>query len=274
MNTSPDSPIGLLDSGVGGLSVLRELRTLLPAEHLIYVGDQGHLPYGPRPRDEIRSFVDGITQFLLSRDIKLLVIPCNAANAAALHDVRARYPALPVVGMEPAIKPAATNTRTGIIGVITTRATFQGELFASVIDRFAQDVRVVTQVCPEFVLLAEAGVPDTLDSRHTVAQSLAPLKTAGIDQLVLGCTHFTFLTPLLQDELSTAVHIVDPAPAVARQVRRVLTDRALLRPDSDAGHVEYLTTGDANRFRWQITTLLGDPMPRVMQAAWIDGRLT
>jgi glutamate racemase len=232
----------MLDSGVGGLSVLREVRALLPSEGILYLADQAHLPYGPRQAEEIRGFVEGISRFLLERDCKLLVIACNAANAAALHYLRGVFPDLPIVGMEPAIKPAAAATRTGVIGVITTQATFQGELFASVIDRFAQGIQVETQVCPELVMLAEAGVPDTPDSRAAVARCLEPLQR------------------LFADTLGPAVTIVDPAPAVARQVHRVLESRDALAVPSAAspGAVTYYTTGDAAPFERVIHTLLGD----------------
>lgn len=261
-------PIGLLDSGVGGLSVLRDVRRLLPAEHLVYVGDQAHLPYGTRTRDELRGFVVEITRFLLRQGIKMLVIPCNSANAAALHHLRATFPDLPIVGMEPAIKPAAENTKTGVIGVITTQATFQGELFASVLDRFAQGVRVETQVCPDLVLLAEAGAPHTPEAHQTVADYVAPLQAAGIDQLVLGCTHFPFLENHLRVALGPGVQIVDPGPAVARQTRRVLSERGLETPRQEAGHITYFTSGNPDQFRAALRALLfedGDVRPAVWE---------
>ncbi len=224
----PDArPIGVLDSGVGGLSVLRQLRHLLPSKSFLYYADEAHLPYGPRSRDEIRGFVFSIADYLIQRHCKMIVVACNAANAAALHPLRAAYPALPIVGMEPAIKPAVEATHSGVIGVITTRASYQSELFASVLDRFAQTVQVETQVCPELVLLVERGIPDTPETRAIVANYLKPLRDAGIDQLVLGCTHFPFLTDMIRDYLGDQVGIIDPAPAVARQVKRVL-DRATI----------------------------------------------
>ncbi len=266
-------PIGMLDSGVGGLSVLSEVRRLLPRESVIYVGDQGHLPYGPRQRSEIRGFVEAITRFLLTHACKLLVIPCNAANAAALHHLRGLFPELPIVGMEPAIKPAALHTKTGVIGVITTQATFQGELFASVIDRFAQGIRVETQVCPDLVLLAEQGAPNTPEAQAIVASYLAPLKAAGIDQLVLGCTHFPFLNEHIHAYLGSAVTIVDPGPAVARQTQRVLTERGLLSTDDTLGTVTYITTSDVNRFRQVLKMLIGDGDSAVFQGHWVNGQL-
>jgi glutamate racemase len=277
-------PIGMLDSGIGGLSVLREVRRLLPAESIIYVADQGHLPYGPRPREALRGFVEGISRWLHGQGCKLLVMACNAANAAALQHVREALPTWPIVGMEPAIKPAAERTQTGVIGVITTKATFQGELFASVIDRFAQAVRVETQVCPEFVTLVEQESPSPDDIQRVVAHYLAPLKAAGIDQLVLGCTHFPFLTPYLQAYLGAHVGIIDPAPAVARQVERVLRQHSLLNAapphgsehgseqGSEQGRVAYHTTGDPAHAQRLIARLVGDTRP-VVGLRWCDGTL-
>jgi glutamate racemase len=265
-------PIGMLDSGVGGLSVLREVRTLLPAEHVIYVADQGHLPYGPRPREELRGFVEAIARYLIERGCKLLVIPCNAANAAALHYLRDLFPLWPIVGMEPAIKPAAEHTKTGVIGVITTKATFQGELFASVIDRFAQNVQVETQVCPDFVTVVERGMPDPDETREIVAGYLAPLKAANIDALVIGCTHFPFLNPYLQEYLGDGVAIIDPAPAVARQVKRVLTERGLINASSTHGTTEYITTADPDHMRFLVDKLIAEKAT-AKQGQWIDGRL-
>jgi glutamate racemase len=260
------APIGLLDSGVGGLSVLRELRRELPHESFIYYADQAHLPYGPRSITEIRGFVTHIADFLLQRGCKMIVIPCNAANAAALHHLRNQYPDVSIVGMEPAIKPAAQNTLTGIIGVITTQATYQGELFASVIDRFAQGIRVETQVCPELVLLAEQGVPDTPAARAVLAAYLEPLHQAGIDQLVLGCTHFPFFRQQIRDFLGDGVGIIDPGPAVARQTNRVLIEHDLESPSDAVSTTTYYTSGDPNAFRAVITHLIGDLDPCVQPA--------
>jgi glutamate racemase len=271
MNDRSDPrPIGMLDSGVGGLSVLREVRRLLPAESILYVADQGHLPYGPRQRDEIRGFVSGIARFLIEENCKLIVVACNAANAAALHDLRQMYPDIPIVGMEPAIKPAAEHTQSGVIGVITTKATFQSELFSSVIDRFAQGVRVETQVCPELVILVEQGAHDTSQSRAIIANYLEPLKAAHIDQLVLGCTHFPFLGKQLQAELGPGVTIIDPAPAVARQVGRVLEQHHLANAPTAISSVRYITSGDPERLRGLLASLLGERQTDIRAARW-DG---
>jgi glutamate racemase len=253
-------PIGLLDSGVGGLSVLREVRRLLPNERLCYAADQAHLPYGARTVGEIRQYVEQIVRFLLQQDCKLIVIACNAANTAALHHMRRLFPDVPIVGMEPAVKPAAERTRSGVIGVLTTQVTAQGALYANVMTRFAQGVRVITQVCPQLVRLVEEGAPEDDAARQLVAECVAPLQAAGADQIVLGCTHFPFLMPHLRAALGTAAAIVDPAPAVARQVQRVLAARCALNESAAQGDVRYFTSGAPEQFSRVAAQLLGTPI--------------
>jgi glutamate racemase len=264
-------PIGMLDSGVGGLSILREVRHQMPGEDVLFFADQGHVPYGPRPLEEIRQFARGITQFLLDRQVKAIVVACNAASAAALHHLRETFPGIPFVGMEPAVKPAAENTRSGTIGVITTKATYQGELFASVIDRYANGVSVVTQVCPDFVTLVEAGLHDTDTARGTARQYLAPLLEAGIDQLVLGCTHFPFLTPVLQEVVGPDVTIVDPSGAVARQTERIISRQR--NASTHAGRVTYYTSSRRDRFLELAARLMNEPVQpeQVVAVRWEDG---
>ncbi len=253
-------PIGLLDSGVGGLSVLREVRRLLPGERLCYAADQANLPYGTRPVDELRQLVERIVRFLIAQDCKLIVIACNAANASALHYLRAQFPNLPIVGMEPAVKPAAEHTRSGVIGVLTTQTTAQGALYANVLARFAGGLRVITQVCPQLVWLVERGAPEDESARQMVAECLAPLQAAAADQLVLACTHFPFLIRHMQAVLGQAVHIVDPAPAVARQVRRVLEMRDALNSALSEGEAFFFTSGAPEQFSRVASRLLGAPI--------------
>jgi glutamate racemase len=269
-------PVGILDSGVGGLSILREMRAQHPAEHLLFVADQAHVPYGPRTIDEVRAFTFEIARFLIAQGVKLIVVACNTASAAALYPLRERFPAMPFVGMEPAVKPAARDTQNGVIGVIATQATFQGELYASVVGRFAQDVRVETQACPEFVQLAEAGDTDSPTARAAIRRDLAPLLAAGIDQLVLGCTHFPFLKDAIQDEIGPDVTLVDPSPAVARQAGRVLDAHHLRNTSADSGHVTYLTSGDPVAFRRVLGALLGVDLAEsadIGALRWQDGAL-
>ncbi len=261
-------PIALFDSGVGGLSILREVRRQLPEEDVLYFADQGHVPYGPRPVEEIRHFARGITRFFLDRGAKAVVVACNAASAASLHDLRRTFPDIPFVGMEPAVKPAAYNTRSGAIGVITTKATYQGELFASVVSRYATGVSVVTQVCPDFVTLVEEGQLDTPAVRDAARVYLQPLLEAGIDQLVLGCTHFPFLKPVLREMLGPEVEIVDPSPAIARQAGRVTADRR--NAVGRMGRVVYFTSGDPATFHRLASRLMDEPVapPQVRAVRW------
>jgi glutamate racemase len=260
----------MFDSGVGGLSILREVRRDYPHEDILYFADQGHVPYGPRPLTQIRGFVRGISRFFLKRGVKAIVIPCNAASAAGLHHAREVFPDTPFVGMEPAIKPAAERTQKGVIGVITTKATYQGELFASVVDRYAKDIQVVTQVCPEFVWLVEAGQFDGDEVRALAQGYLAPLCEAGIDKLVIGCTHFPFLTPVLQDILGPRVEIIDPGPAIARQTGRVIAN--MIHSDDHAGRVSYFTSGDVAEFLRVARMLIQEPIEasQVCHVDWLD----
>jgi glutamate racemase len=246
--------IGVFDSGVGGLSVWREIVRELPDVPTLYVADQAHVPYGPRPLEEVRRFAEGITRFLLAQGATVVVLACNTASAAALRHLRAVFPQVPFVGMEPAVKPAVQRTRNGRVGVIATPATFQGELFASLLERFARDVRVIPQVCPGLVEAVEDGALDAPETEALLRTCLTPLLEAGIDELVLGCTHYPFLQPLMERIVGPGVEIVDPAPAVARQVRRVLENcSAGYQP----ARPTFYTTGDPARFASALERLVG-----------------
>lgn len=265
-------PIALFDSGVGGLSILKEVRQRLPNEDILYLADQGHVPYGSRPLAEIQSFVQGIAEFLIERNAKVIVIACNAASAAGLHAVRQVFAEIPFVGMEPAVKPAAEHTQRGVIGVITTRATFQGELFASTVDRFANGIQVVTQVCPEFVMLVEAGKLDGPEVEQVAREYLGPLLEAKIDELVLGCTHFPFLAPVLQRIVGEQVEIIDPGPAIARQTERVIAGHRNV--PKHTGRVTYFTSGDPVIFLELIRRLTSEVpgKQQVVGIRWVNGK--
>ncbi len=224
--------IGVFDSGVGGLSVLRALRRQLPALPALYLADQGHVPYGPRPLLEVRAFAEGITRFLLARGAGVIVVACNAASAAALAHLRQAFPEIPFVGMEPAVKPAAEQTRSGVVGVLATPATFQGALYASVVERFAHGVTLLQDTCPGLVQRIESGDLSGPQTRAILERALQPMLARGIDKVVLGCTHYPFVIPLIEEIAGPTVQVIDPAPAVARQVERVL--RAQGRPAPSA----------------------------------------
>jgi glutamate racemase len=256
------SCVGVFDSGVGGLSVVREIMAQQPAHPIIYLADQAHVPYGQRDLAEIRRLAGEVTRFLLAEGARVIVVACNTASAAALHGLRRDFPDVPFVGMEPAVKPAAERTRTGHVGVVATAATFQGELFASLLDRYAGHVVVHTQVCPELVPLVEAGELDSPRARRAVQRYLAPLLAAGIDQLVLGCTHYPFLRPLIEEVAGPGVTVIDPAPAVARQVGRVLAQHGWLGSENWVGAEtilphRFFTSGDSVRFQAAVCSLLG-----------------
>lgn len=250
--------IGLFDSGVGGLSVWREVTAQLPDESTVYFADQVHIPYGPRPMGEIRAFSEAITRFLLSLGCRIIVVACNTASAAALAHLRATFPAIPFVGMEPAVKPAAQGTHTGKVGVMATPATFQGELFASVVERFANGVQLVNQVCPGLVEQVEAGRLDTPDTEAMLRQYLTPMMQAGVDTIVLACTHYPFLAPAIRRMVGPGVQVIDPAPAIARQVRRVMEQPGLLASDRAKGAFQvFYTTGDVTALTGALEHLVG-----------------
>ncbi|WP_242466302.1 glutamate racemase [Chromatium okenii] len=240
----PHHPLGVFDSGVGGLSVLRDIRRELPHEHLLYVADSGHAPYGDKPTAMIVARSVAVTEFLLNQGVKAIVIACNTATGAAARLLRQRY-AVPIIGLEPAVKPALAHTRSGVIGVMATRQTLASAKFATLIAKFAhQPVRIVPQPCPGLVEQVEAGDLDSAVTRRLVAELLAPLLDAGADTLVLGCTHYPHLTPLIAELVGTNVTILDSGAAVARQVRRRLTETALLAPPSQIGQEWFWTSGE------------------------------
>ncbi|SFG76035.1 glutamate racemase [Pseudomonas sp. NFACC45] len=223
-----EAPVGVFDSGVGGLSVLGEIRRLLPNESLLYVADCGHIPYGEKTPEFIRQRCAIIADFLHHQGAKALVVACNTATVAGVADLRRDYPHWPIVGMEPAVKPAAAATRSGIVGVLATTGTLQSAKFAALLDRFATDVRVITQPCPGLVELIEAGDLDSPALRQLLLGYVEPLLAAGCDTLILGCTHYPFLRPLLKQMVPAHISLIDTGAAVARQLQRLLAERGLL----------------------------------------------
>lgn len=262
--------IGIFDSGVGGLSVLREIARQLPGFDLLYLADTAHVPYGERAMSEIQAFSEAITTFLIGRGAAVIVVACNTASAAALYTLREHFD-LPFVGMEPAVKPAAERSASQHVGVIATQATFQGELFARLVERFARDTTVHTQVCPGLVERVEAGLADDAGTEELLCQYLEPMLDAGIDSLVLGCTHYPFLRPALDRVVGPEVAILDPAPAVARQTGRVLRELGLA-PGPGASQVTYYTSGDPVAFATSAQRLVGILGP-AWPVSWCAGKV-
>jgi glutamate racemase len=263
------SPIGIFDSGVGGLSVLRAVRAQMPEESVIYFGDQGHIPYGPRPMEQIRSFSETITNFLLERDAKIIVVACNTASAAALKYLRGKFPAVQFVGMEPAVKPAAETTQTGRVGVLATPATFQGALYASVVERFANGVELLQNTCPGLVQQIEGGNLDGPETRKILEDALLPMLAKNIDTVVLGCTHYPFVIPLIQEIVGEKVRVIDPAPSVARQVKRLLEAGGMRNDPSARGDVRFYTSGDPSALKSLLPVLLGED-GKVVRVKWLN----
>lgn len=265
MKSSASFPIGVFDSGVGGLSILRQIQALLPNESLVYVADQFHVPYGSRSISEVRQFSLAVSQFLMAKNVKLVVVACNTASAAALSFLRQQFPQFPFVGMEPAVKPAAQRTKTGKVGVLATEGTFASERYADLMARFAQNVEVFEDPCLGLVDLIEHG---QLNETEKLLQAIiSPMMASNVDTLVLGCTHYPFVIPVLEKLVETAVSIIDPAPAVARQVKRVLGHNDLLATNSSDANVDLITTGTAELFRQQVQQLLGYEQ-EVKTAVW------
>ncbi len=252
------APLAVFDSGVGGLSVLREIRRFLPHEPVIYLADQAHVPYGERSLNEVRAFSEKIVSFLLTQGAKLIVVACNTASAAALHTLRQSFPLVPFVGMEPAIKLAAKTTCSGVVGVLATPATFQGDLYNSVVERFARDVTVLQHTCPGLVDQIEKGELESPHTRAILEEALLPMVSQGIDTVVLGCTHYPFVIPLIQEIIGPGVQVIDPAPAIARQVSRVLQSHGIANPGAQTGGLRIQTTGDPKSLEAILSKMLGE----------------
>lgn len=243
------APIGIFDSGIGGLSVLRHIRACLPDEDLLYFADSGYAPYGGRNEDEIVARSLAIAEFLLQHQAKALVVACNTATAAAIKALRERYPLLPVVGVEPGLKPAAALTKTGVVGVLATQRTLDSTKFSLLREQIAANtgIRFLPQPCVGLADQIEKGEVHSPATALLVRRYVEPLLAQGADTLVLGCTHYPFVQPLIQEATirlaAVPVAIVDTGEPVARQLVRLLTERGLLRQQASSGAITGFTTG-------------------------------
>ena len=248
---SNNAPIGVYDSGLGGLTVWREVRRALPAESLVYLGDGKNCPYGSRPRPQVERLADEAVASLVAEGCKLVVVACNTATAAAIDFLREKYAPMPIVGMEPAVKPACLATRSGVVGVLATERSLDGDLFRRTAARYGSGIEVLTYPGTGFVELVEGDREDTPEAEATVRAAVEPMLARGADQIVLGCTHYPFLTPVMERIVGgRGVAIVDPSPAVARRVGQLL-DRDGLRASADNRPVFTFHTfaGEAYRLR-------------------------
>lgn len=254
-----DRPLGAFDSGVGGVSIVAEIRHLLPTEDVIFLADSAHCPYGPRSEAEIRALSHAIVDDLVGRGAKLIVVACNTASVASLAYLRSRFE-VPFVGIVPAVKPAAERTVSKRVGVIATDTTLRGRIFDELIERFASDIVVLRQVCPGLVELAEEGISDGPDAESVLRSCLEPLMAERIDTLVLGCTHYVYFRPLIQRIVGDRVTVIDTGMPVARQVSRLLDKHDLRASGGVPGELKLLTTSDAQRFDRIIELLTGEPV--------------
>jgi glutamate racemase len=257
--TTREQPIGVFDSGVGGVSVLREIRRELPAEDLIYLADSAYTPYGDRPAAVITERSIAMVTLLEREGVKAVVVACNTATGIAVDALRARF-TLPIVAIEPAVKPAAARTRSGVVGVLATTQTLASERFSRLVDTHAAGVRVVTQPSPGLVERVEAGELTTTATRSLVERYVRPLLDSGADTIVLGCTHYPFLGAVIQEVAGSSVVVIDPAVAVARELRRRLEASDRLAPDTHIGRERFWTTGPPEQSQTVIAQLWGQPL--------------
>ncbi len=219
--------IGVMDSGVGGLSVLQHIHRLLPHEHLSYVADSQYAPYGSLSPEKITERCFTIADFLIAQDAKALVVACNTATAASIQLMREKY-ALPIIGMEPAVKPAALASQNGIIGVLATVGTLKSAQFAALLTNYGQDIQVHTQGCEGLVECVERGEINAASTKAFITKYCAPLLDAGADTIVLGCTHYPFLRELIQEVVGANVSVIDTGEAVAKHLQATLKAQSLL----------------------------------------------
>ena len=268
--SSEKAPVGVFDSGVGGLSVLRHIHTLLPDESLLYAADSLYAPYGNKPADFIRERAFWLSEFLLARGAKALVVACNTATAAAVSAMRQRYD-LPIIGMEPAVKPAAAASRSGVVGVLATSGTLKSAQFAALLESYGQHVQVVTQACHGLVECIERGELHAESTKLLLQGYLRPLLDAGADTIVLGCTHYPFVRDLIEtsiEELAASGHIkkdiakemvlIDTGAAVARHLKHRLEEAGLRASSSKAGSVGFWSNSPLMDAQQVISQLWGE----------------
>jgi glutamate racemase len=251
-----DAPIGVFDSGVGGISVLQHIHALLPHEQLLYVADSRYAPYGNKTPQEIQSRCFEIADFLIANGVKAIVVACNTATAAAIDMMREKY-SLPIIGMEPAVKPAAEASKNGVIGVLATVGTLKSAQFAGLLESYGRNVKVVTQGCIGLVECIERGELSTDNTFDLLKQYCQPLLDEGADTIVLGCTHYPFVKPLIQQIVGKNVTLIDTGAAVAKHLQKRLATLDLLTQQHQAGSVRFWTNSQAADAKQVIEALWG-----------------
>lgn len=255
--------IGIFDSGIGGLSVFREVRKVLPEQSYIYFSDNAHCPYGEKSKEYIIDRARAITRELIERGARIIIVACNTATAAAISTLREEFP-VKFIGMEPAIKPAAAVTKTGVVGVLATAGTLKASKYIDTREKWAQDIKVVEHIGEGFVELVESGRTSGPEVEQTVGSSLFPLLEAGADTIVLGCTHYPFLSEAIKKVAAAYhadgnldFHLIDPAPAVARHLLEVMVAEGIPTVSPEGFGISLLSSGDISRLIQAYNGLLG-----------------
>ena len=256
-NQNNNQPIGVFDSGVGGISVLKHMHALLPHEDLIYLADSKYAPYGNKTADEIIARCRYLTQLCLQKNVKAIVVACNTATAAAIDTLRAEYK-VPFIGMEPAVKPAAAASKNGIIGVLATVGTLKSAQFAGLLEAYGRDVKVVTQAGTGLVESVERGILNGFEMANLLQTHLKPLLDAGADTIVLGCTHYPLLADAIRDIVGEKITLIDTGAAVAKQLQRQLSENNLLNLNDKTGEVKFWTNSEAENSQQVIMKLWGE----------------
>jgi glutamate racemase len=243
-SSSNNQAIGVMDSGVGGISVLKHIHALLPHENLFYVADSKYAPYGNKTPAEITARCMILADFLMSKNVKALVVACNTATAAAIDELRETFD-IPIIGMEPAVKPAAEASKNGVIGVLATVGTLKSAQFAALLESYGRNVKVVTQACVGLVECIERGELDTPATKALIRQYTAPLLAEGADTIVLGCTHYPFVKQVIQEIVGDKITLIDTGAAVAKQLKRQLQEKDLLSVSQQKAQVHFWTNSEA-----------------------------
>jgi glutamate racemase len=252
-----NNPIGVMDSGVGGISVLKHIHALLPHENLIYFADSKHAPYGSKTPEEIIARCMEIADFLLQKNVKALVVACNTATAAAIDELRETFD-LPIIGMEPAVKPAAEASKNGVIGVLATVGTLKSAQFAALLESYGRNVKVVTQACVGLVECIERGELDTPETKALIRQYTSPLLAEDADTIVLGCTHYPFVKDSIREIVGEKISLIDTGAAVAKQLKRQLEEKGLLSTSQEKAEVHFWTNSEAENAEQVTEKLWGE----------------
>ncbi len=253
------APIGVFDSGAGGLSVLRQIHALLPQESLLYAADTAHIPYGDKTSTFVRERVNVVAQSLVGLGAKALVVACNTATAAAVESLRQRF-VMPVIGMEPGVKPAMECSGSGIVGILATEGMVRSNRMAELVERFAHGRKVIIQPCPGLVEQVERHALRSPETVRLLKNFLAPILDSGADTLVLGCTHYPFLLPAITQLVGPDVRVVDTAPAIARQLQAQLRQHGLLNDAGSGGDVRFFSTRVMPEQAELFSRLWGEPV--------------